>query len=325
MAAQLMFLGVVPSFALKLQADHVRTDPGEEPIYAWMSFGRVGSTMMRNIIATRAKQHGWTKDWGGGQGLCKAKPLDYNSESPPPCGDTEDTAIVQTQWKFCERLAHVSARPCKYLTLLRDPIDRTVSQYNWFCRACSEDGIQCTTKEKIEERKRDQAKDPTKTPMLTCPDMSLVDYTRHYGNEFVEELSGREIECARATFRMGWEEYGPEYRDCVVRVNEDHLQKSIDFIKDPNNLVLQLEKFWQGTETEPRGLDRLASFLNDPEVATQKEVHVNENVEHYEPTEEELAEMRQILALDIRLVAKLEHKGRSRFAYPVIGLRTRVM
>lgn len=34
--------------------------------------------------------------------------------------------------------AAIAPRKCQYFTVLRDPVERRVSEYNWFCYACKE-------------------------------------------------------------------------------------------------------------------------------------------------------------------------------------------
>ena len=44
---------------------------------------------------------------------------------------------------FCELLSTFTDRGCRYVTLLREPVSRLVSDWNYFCIACMQNGHKC--------------------------------------------------------------------------------------------------------------------------------------------------------------------------------------
>ena len=108
---------------------------------------------------------------------------------------------------------------CRYFTLLREPIARAVSSYDYFCQGCAEHSRFCSggdpdrdqelVAESVQVKKNGT---PRKTPAvvppwvgrqghsmgLSCPDMSLLEWTRAWGNLYVSELSGYNLELAAA-------------------------------------------------------------------------------------------------------------------------------
>ena len=114
-----------------------------KPLYVYVAFDKTGSTTVTGVlrqlgsafVAPRAPDK--TKGW-----VAYSYAMYANFDA-----------------KFVER------RPRRYFTLIRKPIDRLESAYNYFCLACAEQHRQCRSKEAPE----------------ICPDLALHDYARAFG------------------------------------------------------------------------------------------------------------------------------------------------
>jgi hypothetical protein len=101
-----------------------------------------------------------------------------------------------------------------YFTILREPVARTASSYNYFCLDCSEDGRFCGTNsssapsssaprssrhETVEERIRNREHREAYDRQINtgCPNMTIEAWTELWGNLYVHELSGANAAAAQ--------------------------------------------------------------------------------------------------------------------------------
>ena len=73
-------------------------------------------------------------------------------------------------------------RPCHYFTILREPVARLVSAYNYFCLSCSEDGKFCHALPRN-----------TSAPHFNavCPNMPFLEFASIFANMYTWHFSGR--------------------------------------------------------------------------------------------------------------------------------------
>ena len=69
---------------------------------------------------------------------------------------------------YCELLDLSRKRPCRYLTLLREPTARMVSAYRYYCQGCAEGA--CSSPDSI------------------CPNTTLLEYAAREGNQYTAVL-----------------------------------------------------------------------------------------------------------------------------------------
>ncbi|KAJ8601161.1 hypothetical protein CTAYLR_008281 [Chrysophaeum taylorii] len=137
---------------------------GEGPVHIFVGFDKAGSSSMQNVLhaSLRRKFHSPKPDF------------QFDAALRPILKD--DVVYVSAMYNgadlVCDKL---NRRPCDYFTLLRDPLDRLVSAYNYFCRDCEEEGRQCGGVEAPN--------------YLTCPNMTLAAYASYFGNVYTRAFS----------------------------------------------------------------------------------------------------------------------------------------
>lgn len=296
----------------------LRASRHDPDIVAWVSFGKVGSTTMRQLLSARAAKHDW-HTYPGSQGMCTAKPLNLSSTSLPQCSDVERSNVVQTDFGYCNLLQ--GARSCKYMTLVREPLDMMVSRYNYYCLACAENGTECPGFTETGEvdtvardrflRKRKSEQDPrmASRPILTCPNMSLVDYARYAGNIYTGMFSGRKTLCDQDYF-TNISTGNEAYMACRNTLNTGDFRKALAFPMNKQNLILRLESLYS-EDIQPNGVDQLAAFLHEGDMALSAHAVLrNKNKHQYTPSIEEKKELRNILIYDVLLYATIvEQRG----------------
>lgn len=269
------------------------------PVYAWISFGRSGSTTIRHVLRERAERKGW-RAYSGSQGVCKAKPLRFFSGVPTAvkCKNVEADAVIQTEYHYCDLLG--GSRPCKYIAVLRDPVEMMISQYSSFCRDCAEDGKDCVTKALQLSRKEHQLRHPKRLPQLTCPDMSFVDYVRYGGNQILTQFSGKKLFCGR----KGHGYNSLAFRECVQTVSDIDFEAALSALQGDDILVLTLDQLW-GEDAKPKGLSRLGQLLDEPHFMYRKRLTRNKGHHAYVPTKNETTQIRNLLEYDLRLYSEV--------------------
>lgn len=167
-----------------------------DELFAWISFGKVGSTTFRNLLRARAARLGWEHP----KDVCHAKDRHrYRHASELTCTTLPAGAVVQTDYGYCE-LLHAAAphRSCQYITIVREPISRMVSSYDHFCRQCREGGKRCVSKERqMDGRLRNEEAKRLNNGTLvgacqimnTCPKMDFLDFAAMEGNKYVNAFA----------------------------------------------------------------------------------------------------------------------------------------
>lgn len=167
------------------------------PIYSYIAFDKVGSTLMRKVLMKRQahmspacfgfleQRHRWS-DSGRPPPIC-----DMHEISPEACyGKSCDFTVTQidgmkheTLNKFCEgpHIRTLVPRPCYYFTLLRDPVARVISAHAYFCLACKENGRQCAG-----NKGERWGYGP-----LPCPNMTVAEYARYFGNVYSRAFAAK--------------------------------------------------------------------------------------------------------------------------------------
>lgn len=149
-------------------------------------------------------------------------PPPWALDSPTPTSDSADACHNDNDptGKACPRPFFLSAPSrCRYFTLLREPVARAVSAYEYFCRDCSEHSRFCSGDDpdpdqqlvlrSMQLKKNGKPRKNNRTipgwagrqgydMKLPCPHMSLLEWTRAWGNLYVAELSGYNLELAAA-------------------------------------------------------------------------------------------------------------------------------
>jgi len=254
-------------------------------LFAFINFPKTGSSTVRAILDERRKKHGWQcpKDPealpGHPKCVCREETLDFSSKEPPECSSLEDGMVLQSKYGYCDLLKGI--RPCLYLTILREPVSRMVSDYNYFCLECSEGGRYCQ-------------------PWLkssTCPHKTFLQYARQVGNIYTAMFSGKHDKFPALS--PNFSRILTESTTSLLTREDLHVAQVALQRKDM--LVLRIETLFKSTRHEPAGMEYLSNFLNDKELTEVKEIEANTNEHRYEPSDSEISELRKILELDLLL------------------------
>lgn len=229
------------------------------PLYVFLAFDKVGSTSMRDWMKALSAD-GETNPcntWTDGIEKCRNLP-----------GGSFVNEGAMYGFDFCEKL--VLDRPCQYFTILRDPIQRILSSYKYFCVECQENGRQCIGGSEALYRK-----------VLRCPNMTIVEYARALGSPYTRSFAN----------------HGTKKIPFDFPLTQEHLKKAFDFAQN-HIVVLGLEKLQVGEQT--------LNLLRHPHTAKGKEFpRSNANSFGYNIDDETLIQLEQILDYDIILYEML--------------------
>ena len=186
----------VPHAPPGAMADHNRTAP-TRGLVAWISFAKVGSTTLRYHLRERALSRGWPS-WPKPQCICEENFRHNVLPNRLRCQALPDGYVLATPaYGYCEKLRR---RPCHYVTLLREPIARMHSAFNYYCRSCAEGACERErTALSLAAGNRSAARNDAaaNSSSRRCPHLSLVEYAAREGNRYTAVL-GASAFAARA-------------------------------------------------------------------------------------------------------------------------------
>lgn len=156
----------------------------DDDLIAYVPLGKVGSSSFRHFLAIRNEIH------FGTEALCYAniKKGDGGAVPHTKCLDLPAGTVVQASHGFCELAHHFTQRRCRYITLMREPVARYISDWSYFCRSCSEGGRACPQEPQVvreasahnQRLPREVDGRPRARPKNSCPNMSVIDYASMY-------------------------------------------------------------------------------------------------------------------------------------------------
>ena len=136
----------------------VTHQPSPHDVIAYVSFGKTGSSSMRQLLQERVRAHCWEQLPGPASHLghrrldqpCAGTLCTCNGpcvrESPLKCAEAPAGYVVAANYGYgwCEaRRAQMGRTDCRYVTVLREPVARLTSDCNYFCLSCAEGGRRC--------------------------------------------------------------------------------------------------------------------------------------------------------------------------------------
>lgn len=272
-------------------------------VFAWVMLGRVGSTTMRAVLEHRSMLHGWTvqkEDTDAIRGedgisydpyLCHSSGNMLDSK-PLKCLEQPTGAVITTiYYGYCDRIF----RPCRYFTLMRDPVARMISDYKHFCRNCAENGLQCRLLKA--EKELWARRHPGEPLPQTCPKISITEYARRRANPYVRRFS---LVDAHELMEGAWSSLG-----YARKVGEQHYQSALDVLTRDNMLVVWLEELSVGRAGKPNGVMQLSSYMGGYPGFFEgaDRVHENHCGRELNITLAEIDELHTILSYDVRLTS----------------------
>ena len=181
---------------------------------------------------------------------------------------------------------------CQYLTTLREPGNRTVSEYNYFCRGCAEGGVLCNS-------------------VTGCPHTSFMQWARDHAEQFTQHFSpplwppttrwvqteGEERDQAGSLRSRYWYQYSHGFPD-RPRVNDTDYERALGVLSGHGPtpmLTIKLEQL------EVDGWERIEEFIGAPGLDLRSHeklvlrLHGRPKKHDYEPTEEEMKDVRRVI------------------------------
>jgi hypothetical protein len=228
---------------------------------------------------------------------------------------------VQTTYGYCEALQASRPQDCNYVTMIRDPVVKMVSAWNYFCRSCQEGGRGCfnvpaqlrgpqTQKpawlERAIEHNNDLPKDKDGIPVgelwQICPYLGVIEYARNNGNEYTRQFGT--MPACDAPGCLSREKGPGKYQRpnktsaSDLDMPEDVIQEAVRAIERPDMLVMPLERL-----QTPAGLQALGEKLHY-DFGRFANLHDNSGGSHEKATAKELKTLHVLLAPDIALYKK---------------------
>jgi len=288
-------------------------------VFAWVRFDKVGSSTMRLVMNERIRWHGWDGfnsvfNPVRGKGMCHATTMKRRNHasllSQPchsiPCADVPPGYVVQSSYSYCEHLLALTGRDCRYITVLREPIARLVSDWNYHCLGCRGTGTDACPNE--EERraatesnrqiKRDGDGVPFRWSGLrkSCPDMSVADYAAFYGNPYLTQFGVDVINVA--TDSTAFDSILQSENASFPQPYNASFDLALRALRQPNMVVLFTEDLSHGA------MAQLWQSLNET-MPVPKNTLVNPTNYTKVPDSQQTNMLRRILAPDIELYWRL--------------------
>ena len=260
-------------------------------LLVYVQFGKVGSGSMRHLMT----------HWAGGY-------RDYTTmylAAQPRMHQAllTQASLAQGKYGLCNALwGQLPDKPCTYFTLLRHPVARLKSAYDYFCKSCAEGGRYCRNS-LLESRSG-----------LRCPYMSLVDFAYLEGNQYTYEFSGA-YACGRCNkprtkgnTTMPEDQYHLACDDGALPIREYQMLRAATAHLEAHVFPLILE------ELDLRSLHAYLNYsqqldMADYQFPTNKhndnnDHQVNSTVVGYQVSAVSEAELLHILSLDMALYNK---------------------
>ena len=140
-------------------------------VLVYLQFAKVGSGSLRMLM------NRWAGRYRMYPSLSVNSHLRNGSIEAPGRWPSHYPYVVQSKYGFCN--VFWQKRPCTYFTLLRHPVARLKSAFDYFCRSCAENGRYCNNAANLVSRSGER-----------CPNMSLLNFAHLEGNMYTHELSG---------------------------------------------------------------------------------------------------------------------------------------
>jgi len=205
---------------------------------------------------------------------------------PPDCLESPPGTLIESRrlHGYCQkapdqlRAVGKPEKGCQYVTLLQSPIQHTMSEYEHFCKRCSE-GDFC------------------KAPM-TCPNMTLLEWAAQRNNIYTRTFG--------VEHNATWEQYKDRVHEWYPRVRPEGYTTSVtvkdeerafETLTQPDMLVL-FGNQWS------RSAERLRSHLGDTRALELLEEEESAS-DPSELPEEDFVQLRSLLSHDIDLYTEL--------------------
>ena len=298
-----------------LSKDLWNPESPDDVLTVFVEVGKTGSTTIKNTIldAVSAEMSSYcaidlrsrqlakgktVRACSGSAIVCKPLPAPMDPSHPAIPDVCLAVAAVGAPFGTCATVS--PGRRCQYLTSLREPGNRTVSEYNYFCRACAEGGKLCNAD-------------------TGCPHVSFLHWARSHAEQFTQHFAppmwppttrwirieddAEDKEDRRSSYYYQYAHGFPD-RPKVTSADYERALHVLSGKWTVPMLALKLEQL------EVDGWERIEEFLGSPGLELRsherKELHDRPKGNDYHPTQEEMTEVRETIhAFDARLYESL--------------------
>ena len=302
------------------------------PLTVFVHVGKTGSSTARNwlwTVATRCDKHAhltkqvhhhvaqpncsWVCDLGQGKRAGQASRASEQGKQSESRGldnslCASKDVVTGDGYGSCARV-QPAARPCRYFTVLREPMNRLLSEWRYFCLGCAESGKFC-------------GRDVT----TRCPNMTIAEWAARQPNQYVRNFGqgwarhvpanyshARAYYCSYVsgfTRRGCGDEAGSLVSTPPPDLTELDLERAAAALSAPDMLTLWTDQL----DSPSDGWPRLARWLQgtragDALAAAPLPEPDNVGHNHDEPLAEELRAACRINELDCRLYTRLRNQS----------------
>lgn len=251
--------------------------PDDDVLTIFVEVGKTGSTTVHETFTDAVASSGTS--------YCV---IDVVKPDTRPCFG--NAIVFGAGFGSCSTLAPGSR--CQYLTTLREPGNRTVSEYNYFCRGCAEGGVLCNS-------------------VTGCPHTSFMQWARDHAEQFTQHFSpplwppttrwvqteGEERDPAGSLRSRYWYQYSHGFPD-RPRVNDTDYERALGVLSGHGPMPMLTIKLEQ---LEVDGWERIEEFIGAPGLDLRSHeklvlrLHGRPKKDDYEPTEEEMKDVRRVI------------------------------
>jgi len=177
-------LHVISALLMDAQYPHVHQHAHQQTdrTIAYVGFAKVASTSFRNMWLASPDVYSFYSVY------CRGSATNMSCSTFTK-RLVNNTGFVHVIYSYLIHGLCAHYKNCKYVTLLRNPVERIISGWNYFCLNCLEAHKFCNESSQNHIRRDLYYYVMNSQPRNTCPKMGIVEYASRVGNVYTKALS----------------------------------------------------------------------------------------------------------------------------------------